>query len=284
MSRSRFRSVLLSWSIAAVSLAVGCAAPPATPIELDTSGVAPVVDYSHLAAVLRQAVDPNGQVLPELLERCSDRLDAQLRILAVTGPAATPALFKTDDDRLAYWYNASAAWSMKLAMLARFPEEMTSRELYHRPLPLDGRRMSLHDIRKVLQQDADFRVALLRPGVSVQSGPLPATPMAGADVRKRIDETFNRYMADEKRMVIDVDAREVRFPPGLWRVRERLIAAYRDRYGAKDVALTTALMPYVHGVAMRRLQDAVGYRELPQQESGLLALPEKFSFLRRALW
>jgi hypothetical protein len=251
---------------------------------LDVKGVRPASDYSNLAAVLHQAVDPQGQALPDALERCADRLDAQLKLLAVTGPTATPALFANPDDRLAYWYNASAAWSMKLALLAKFPEEMDQRALHHRPFPLDGRKMTLHDIRLLLQTEGDFRVALLAPGVSVQNGPLPATPMAGPDVRGRIVETFNRYMADPKRLVIDIDRRRILFPPGLWRVRDELIRRYDDQYGAPQATLATALMPYVRAAALRRLQDAIGYREEPAQETGLLALPEKFSFLKKALW
>ncbi len=270
-------------SIVLLSDLLGCVQPPG-PVELDVKGVRPAADDSNLAAVLRQAVDPQGQALPEALERCADRLDAQLKLLAVTGPTATPALFANPDDCLAYWYNASAAWSMKLAMLAKFPEEMDGRALHHRPFPLDGRKMTLHEVRQLLQKEEDFRVALLMPGVSVQDGPLPATPLAGADARRRIAETFNRYVADPKRLVIDIDRRRILFPPGLWRVRDALIRRYDARYGAEQATLSTALMPYVRAAALRRLQDAVGYREEPAQETGLLALPEKFSFLKKALW
>ena len=251
---------------------------------MDLKGVRPAADYSNLAAVLHKAVDPQGQVLPDALERCADRLDAQLKLLAVTGPTATPAMFANSDDRLAYWYNASAAWSMKLALLAKFPEEMDQRALHHRLFPLEGRKMTLHEIRQLLQKEEDFRVSLLAPGVSVQSGPLPATPMAGADVRRRIAETFNRYMADPKRLVIDLDQRRILFPPGLWRVRDELIERYQVQYGARQATLSTALMPYLRSAALRRLQDAVGYREEPVRETGVLALPEKFSFLKKTLW
>jgi len=270
-------------SILLASGLVGCAQPPG-PVELDVKGVRPASDYSNLAAVLHQAVDRQGQVLPEALERCTDRLDAQLKLQAVTGPTATPALYPHPDDRLAYWYNASAAWSMKLALLAKFPEEMNPRELHDRPFPLDGRKMTLHEIQQLLRKEDDFRVALLAPGVSVQEGPLPATPLTGADVRTRIAETFNRYVADPKRLVIDMDRRRILFPPGLWRVRDELIGRYDAQYGAPQATLSTALMPYVRSAALRRLQDSIGYREQPAQETGLLALPEKFSFLKKALW
>ena len=272
--------ILSAWL---VSVLAGCSQPPGA-VELDLKGVRPAADYSNLAVVLHQAVDPQGQVLPDALEQCADRLDAQLKLLAVTGPTASPALFANPDDRLAYWYNASAAWSMKLALLAKFPEEMNQRELHHRPFPLDGRKMTLHEIRQLLQKEDDFRVALLTPGVHVQAGLLPATPLAGADVRKRIAEMFNRYMADPKRLVIDLDHRRILFPPGLWRVRDVLIQRYNAQYGAQEATLATALMPYVRSAALRRLQDAVGYREEPVQETGLLALPDKFGFLKKSLW
>jgi hypothetical protein len=278
--------MIRDWVILSALLAaavVGCSQPPG-PVELDLKGVRPAADYSNLAAVLHPAVDRQGQVLPDALERCADRLDAQLKLLAVTGPTATPAMYPNPDDRLAYWYNASAAWSMKLALLAKFPEKMDPRELHDRPFPLDGRKMTIHEIQQILLKDEDFRVALLAPGVSVQDGPLPATPLAGADVRGRIAETFNRYVANPKRLVIEADGRRILFPPGLWRVRDELIRRYDARYGAPQAALSTALMPYLRSAALRRLQDAVGYREEPAHETGLLALPEKFAFLKKALW
>jgi hypothetical protein len=272
--------ILSAWL---VSILAGCSQPPVA-VELDVKGVRPAADYSNLAVVLHQAVDSQGQVLPDALERCADRLDAQLKLLAVTGPTATPALFARPDDRLAYWYNASAAWSMKLALLAKFPEEMNPRELHHRPFPLDGRKMTLHEIRQLLQKEEDFRVALLAPCVCVQAGPLPATPLAGANVRQRIAEAFNRYVADPKRLVIVIEDRRILFPMGLWRVRDELIRRYDAQYGAPQATLATVLMPYVRGAALRRLQDAVGYREEPAQETGLLALPDKFDFLKKSLW
>jgi hypothetical protein len=263
-------------------LAAGCGKP--APVELDTRGVKPALDWRPLASVLSQAVDSKGQVSPVLLERCAAELDAQLKTLAVTGPTATPALFATAEDRLAYWYNASAAWSMKLGLEAKFPEEMGDSELHDRPVPLDGRKMTLRQVSELLTADGDFRVGLLAPCVCVHGGPLPAAPLSGGNFRRRIDEMFNRYIDDPKRLVVDEDKREILFPPGLWRLRERLTADYNARYRTEGATLTTALMPLVRGPALRRLQDALGYREAPSSRSGLLALPEKFSFLKKALW
>ncbi len=218
--------------ILAACAAAGCA-PATGPVELNTRGVTPRVDYSNLAVVLKECVDPQGQVLPEILDRYAHRLDVQLKLMAVTGPTKTPAFFTTQDDRLAYWYNAAAAWSMKLALAAKFPEEMNEPELHRRAFPLDGGKMTLHEIHDLLRKDADFRVALLVPCVCVREGPLPATPLTGADFRRRIDEAFNRYVADPKRLVIDVENRCILFPPGLWRVRDRLIGQYEKTYGMR---------------------------------------------------
>ena len=98
---------------------IGCDATPVlTPVALDVTDVKPVVDYSKLAKVLNRAVNANGEVDAfRMNEEYSQLLDDQLKLLAVTGPTATPELFSTPTQRLAYWYNARTAWSIELGMM-----------------------------------------------------------------------------------------------------------------------------------------------------------------------
>ena len=254
---------------------VGCAKPP--PVTFDTQGLQPLADYSNLEFVLAKSINSKNQFMPEALDACKDRLESQLKLMSITGPTSSRQLFAAQDDRLAYWYNASEAWSLQLAMLAGYPKEMP--DLHRRRFVLDGRVMTLNDIHTELAKEDDFRIPLLMPCICLGHGLLPQKPFTGADFNQRLAAAFNNYINDSRRLVIDIEDRKILFPPELWNIRDRLISDYEKRYQTQNVRLTTALLPYTAGSAHRRLQDAIGYREQQGGLNPLLALPGKFDFL-----
>jgi len=271
--KSGCRLILLraaGWGVLA-ALVAGCPAVPDTeePVRLDTTGVEPGVDYSDLAAVVEEAFVQDRSlrechlIIPYAVNRKADRLDAQLKRLAVTGPTATPALLATGEDRLAYWYNARAAWALKLAMLHGLPEEIDCAVLNTRAFPLDGRTMTLREIDEVLARDDDWRTLVASPGVLMGRACLPERPFTSGDVRQRIANRIEQLIDDDRRFVIDVGRREVRVPRVLWRFRRRIIDDYHVRYNTRGATLTTALLPSMSGSPLRRLQDAIGYRCVP---------------------
>ena len=237
----------------------GCETRP-PPISLDTRGVEPAVSYDGLARVLSSAVEANGLIDTDALKSGAAALEAQLKVLAITGPAATPDDFPTGGHVLAYWYNARAAWSMKLLLARGCPEEIRARALCDRPFPLDGREMTLNQIDAILAADADFRVAVAAPGVTMQHARMPNKPFAPEEIRKRIAERFAAFVDDETRFLIDIRGKRILVPPVLWQFRRQLIDTHRVRYGVEGATLATALLAYLGGSPHRRLQDAVGYR------------------------
>jgi hypothetical protein len=261
MARGVFK---MAGACCAAALLTGCPAPP-SPVALDLAGAGPNTDLSDLRAVLRRGLDADGRLVMYSLKKVSGRLDAQLRRLAVTGPTASPALFAARADRLAYWYNARAAWAIKLALLANCPTCLSAECLEARPFPLDGRTMTLSAIDERLRADADWRTLVAAPSVRMHRARLPAAPFDANGIRRRIAERFEEYVDDEDRFVIDVGRRKVRVAPVLWQFRDRLIAEHHRRYGTTGATLVTALLPYVHGSARRRLQDALGYRIGPMR-------------------
>ena len=271
MSTRICKIALLSAALAACT--GGCAPPQPVALELD--GVAPAVTYDDLAFVLDKAVTDDGLLLPELLCRHIERLDAQLARLAVTGPTATPELFVGEEDELAYWYNARAAWSMKLAALCDCPKEMARCELTNRSFPLDGRSMTLSAIDELLAARDDWRVLVSSPGVTLIRNRLPERPYGPEDIHERIAEGISALVDDPRRFEVDIAQRRIRVPPVLWQYRRRLIAEHNRVYGARGANLTTALLPYVTGSAHRRLQDAVGYHATPARPSLLTAVLER---------
>jgi hypothetical protein len=240
----------------------GCWHPPAPPgpITLDTTGVRPDANYGELAQVLADAVDSRGLIDTVILGNRTALLDAQLKRLAVTGPTVTPALFPTPEDRLAYWYNARAGWSLKMLAMSPCTKDSPCPEAEDRRFPLDGRTMTLADIDAVLADDADWRTLVCAPGCCLSRARPPAKPLSGADIRRRIAQGFIELVDDPARFVIDVESQQILVPSVLWRYRQRLIDHYQNTYGTVGATLGTALLPYLSGSALRRLQDAIGYQ------------------------
>ena len=254
------------------SVLAGCAAAPVQPVRLDTSGVRPDVNFADLAFILENATDEKGFLDYEALKKHAGRLDAQLKALAVSGPTASPGLYPTPEARLAYWYNARAAWAIKLAFDANCPRGGLARAcLEERPFPLDGRRMTLDTIDAVLAGEADWRIPAAAPCVRLHRPRLPRQPFEGNTVLCESHRRFEEFLADRSRFIIDVGSRTILFPPALWALRGRLIGDYDREYRTQGATLNTALLRFVSGLAEFRLQNAIGYAEAPEPPGGPLA-------------
>lgn len=249
-------------------LLLGCAATDPPPVQLDIGAVRPEVNYDGLREVLNASVTEDGQLVPIGVGDTRDALESQLKLLAVTGPTATPDLLAGESDRLAYWYNARAAWAIYLGLLYDF--EDVDAAMMRRRFPLDGRGMTLRKIDEELEQFGDFRVVVAAPGVARQRARLPETVFGPEDVHSRIDQRFNQFVADEERFVIDVARREIRIPPVLWRYRGRILASFKRKYGY-EAPLRIALLWRLEGRAYRRLAEAVGYRSVGDRSPLCLA-------------
>ncbi len=249
-------------------LAAGCT--PA--VQLDTSGVTPRVDYSDLGTVLHAAVDEKGLLVPELLDDVTDNIAAQVKLLAVTGPTVTPELFKTRPERLAYWYNARALWAIELSRLKQFPKRLWPSEYHQREFPLDGRQLSLEKIDEILSADSDWRTVVAAPDVSHERAGLPQKPFTADDIEGQIQKRFSDFIDDDRRFIIDVENRQIIIPPEMWQFRDMLIRRYNETYHTEGADFITALLPYVEGSPLRRLQDAIGYKCVRRQKTWLHSL------------
>lgn len=250
----------------------GCGQQAPPPLNLDANGVSPRLDYADLGAVLAKAVTAEGKIDSYDLAKVAARLDDQLKLLAVTGPTATPALTPSAEDQLAYWYNARAAWSIKLASLYDCPKELPAAAIEARPVPLDGRSMTLDEIDAILARDADWRVAVVAPSVRMNRAALPREAFSPASIRGQLPGRLCDYIVDDKRFNIDIENQIVYFPPVLWRLRQRLIDDYNSTYHTRGAtSLTTALLPMFPCKATLRLQGAVGFATVEGAAGGALA-------------
>jgi len=258
-------------AVAAAAMA-GCSRSPAPLTVAEAPGVRAEVDYADLGKVLAEAVDEEGRLDQAELESHTALLDRQLYRMSLTGPTATPALLPAEADRLAYWYNARAAWSMKLALAAGFPETIDGDRWRVSPFPLDGRTMTLAEIDAILARDADWRTEAAAPSVLLHRPALPRAPLAGGDIRREIPARLNAFLADKARFAIDEKRREVKVPPALWARRDELIRRHHETHGTSGATLLTALLPWTTGLAHHRIQDAMGYRCVPAGPGSRLAL------------
>ena len=274
----------------AALLVGGCppgAAPhaPPEPVLLETAGVAPSADVSRLATVLVASVGEDGRFRPTTLHKHADDLDAQLRLLAVSGPTVTPGLYPTEADRWAYWYNARVAWSLKLARLALGPDPPAEGPvaapawLEERLFPLDGRSLSLSAIDELLLLEArrsgHWRLAACAPGASYADAPLLNRPYRADDFPPRLSEWFDRLMADGRRVVIDIDEKALRVPPMALACRELAVRQYQRETGATGAELLTALRAGVSDLTRRRLDDALGYPVVARLRPADFAIPNR---------
>jgi hypothetical protein len=259
----------------AVASSAGCADESCPPILLETAGVAPAVDYAPLGEVLASCVLGNGLADREELPRCAQALDRQLAILAVTGPTATPELFPSRDDALAYWYNAHAAWSLKLLTAKGCPRLIGAAAMLDRKFPLDGRTMTLRDIGAILAAEDDFRIAAAVPGATTNYARLPESPIEARGFRQSVQRRFAELLDDDIRVYIDVRRMRVLIPPVLWQFRARLTAEYNRKHHTEGATLVTALLGCTSGPAQRRMQTALGYREVEAVSRQLLAAEHK---------
>jgi|ETNmetMinimDraft_30_1059905.scaffolds.fasta_scaffold53527_1 hypothetical protein len=267
--------VALCFSVVAMFVG-GCTGPwwqgEPQAITLDTSGVAAKVDYNELAVVLKETASKDGAVWAKDMDAVVDRLDAQLKRMAVAGPTVAPHLFPTPQGRLAYWYNARAAWVLKL--LVNYREGDVSVGRFRRtPVPVDGRTMTLEDVDALLLDQFGWQALVAAPGVSSSRAALPSEPVEVKETADLIVRRFNDFIDDEARFEIDIPGRRICVPPVLWRFRAKLIADHNRTYRTRGATLATALLAQTSGSAHRRLQDAVGYKCI-RAEAGKIPSPK----------
>jgi len=275
MSSAARKFALIAAGVLAAVSAGGCGQKPCPPIVLDAGGVAPAVNYEPLAEVLADCVLDNGLADRERLPRFEKPLNRQLTILAVTGPTATPKLFPRRTDALAYWYNAHAAWSMKLLLARHCPRLIGAAAMLDRQFPLDARMMTLREIGGILADQEDFRIAAAVPGATTNFARLPKAPVEPDGFGEAVERRFAEFLDDRLRVYIDTRRFRVLIPPVLWQFRDRLTSQYNHKYRTRGATLVTALLACTKGSAHRRLQEALGYREVEATCRKLLTAEHK---------
>lgn len=266
--RREAKLLLATLPLAAMALLAGCAQQYPR-IEIPPAAADAPMTFDDLAAVFSQVLDERGQIDPTALAVHLPRLDRQLALLARPWPQDVAT--GQSDQRLAWLYNARAAWSLRIVAgelrpldgrrdAFDLPETIDSSRLMGTPFPLNGREMTLSAIDEELTAWGDFRLAALAPDATDLAGPLPAKPFTAENARQSLAERFGELLADPRRLVVDHDYQVVRVPPAIWRARQGILMEYNYRRSTAQADLLAALRSYVAAPARGRLADAAGYR------------------------
>jgi len=260
----------------------GCAPTGPGPEPLVLAGISgpEPAGFADLTVVLAAVVDDRGRIDPTALATCLPRLDRQLAALA--RPWSDEARQSGSDVRLAWLYNARAAWCLRIIARQRrltgvgqdeyaLPGTIDRARLLDSSFPMDGGSTSLRQIDRELAAMDDFRIACAAPGATDLVGLLPGEAFAADTIRATVPGRFNDYVRDDRRIVIDHAARRLRVPPALHKARWAAVLRYNERFSTTDAMLITALGPYLDDRARRRLAAATGYRaEVRSGPAGIL--------------
>ncbi len=263
-------------------LSIGCCRERRlVPVDLPPTPKPERLTYDLLREVLRQMVTADGRVDPFYYNEMLGPLDRQLARMTDVGPISTPERYDDPNAVLAYWYNARAAWALRLlamrnpgGWLTLEPNEKLpcDRSLYDKPFRLDGKMMTLGEIDDYLACFEDVRVLVASPGVTFQRAPMTRAPFDPNTISAAVEQRFQDFLDDPKRLVIDRLHRTVRVPPVLWAFHDRMIRQYRQTYETIDVDLLLALLEHTSGSPRRRLQNAMGYTCVRAKRSFELAI------------
>lgn len=230
------------------------------PIPLDTSKATASLETTELASVLDKVSQVRGKVRTKELKEARTLLDQQLAKWAVTGPQASPELFSSPQDELAFWLNARTAWSLRIVLHHPDAKSISVYRYQNTPITLNGTTMTLDQIDEILTQQFGWMAVVVAPCVRTDRAVLPDSPFQAEKIDETVIERFNDLLDNETRTAIDVKNKSIEFPPTLWAARQEILQTHRQTYGAACPTLTSALLPLTKGSAHRRLQDAIGYR------------------------
>jgi hypothetical protein len=158
-------------------------------------------DWEHTL----EYVSKDGLVDFEELEKDREPLDRFVTLLESVSPNSRPELFKTGDQKLAYWLNAHAA----LAMQASLDQWHTGKALG--PIPMrfktwkvGGKRVSLRAIQNHhLQASEDVRIPFATFCGARGCAKLMAKPFAAETLDAQLNEAVKRFIQDRHHVWIE---------------------------------------------------------------------------------
>lgn len=223
------------------------------------------IDWSDWGAYLSAAV-VGYEIDAAAAKEKQARLERFLHMLAEIGPSRTPRLFTSREAKLAYFINAYNA-SIQFANLdlTRDGPPGALRAVQREKLyafNIDGARRTPADLRREALKLAgdDWRVRFALSDGRAVGPPLWRRPYLGDMLDGQLDDAVRRAIATPRVVAMShTDVKRLELWWGLYEIRDRMVADYEARTGAKGAAVLNALLHWAEPLRRAALQGAVGY-------------------------
>ncbi|MFN3201467.1 MAG: DUF547 domain-containing protein [Bradymonadia bacterium] len=193
-------------AISCLMLGAACSSTVKPKVEIDPSKVSGMksFDYTDWTEVLKTYVDDAGRVNYSALKANREGLDRFVALIAAAGPRKTPNLFKTKEDRLAYYINAYNALTM-FNVINRLPKFVSVNDdpknfFYFTEFVLDGQDIALYDLEnKVIRPTfKEPRIHFALNCASVGCPQLPNEPFLPEKLEEQLTRETVKFLHEER--------------------------------------------------------------------------------------
>ena len=203
--------VLLALSVGALALCASCATTKVAKSDLKAEDAAALsaMDYTEWKYITTTYVNDHGKV--DYVKLLADRahLDKFMTLIAIVGPSTRPELFKTTEDKLAYYIDAYNACTM-FNVINRYPkiQQVVDDQLSFfvtTKFKVDGGETSLYDLenKTVRPTFHDPRVHFALNCASGGCPQLPNEPFLPATVQAQLDREKNKFLHETRNVTIE---------------------------------------------------------------------------------
>ena len=213
---------------AAVALTTGCFSTIKSQEKLDTQSIASWTqfDYTDWIMILKTYVNEIGKVNYAALKANRKPLDRFVSLLGSVGPKTRPDLFKSRNDKLAYYINAYNALTM-FNVINRLPKMKSVNDdiksfFYFTEFPLDGRSLSLYNLENKLIRP-EFNEPRIHFALNCASIGCPQLPNTAF-----LPKTLDEQLARETQKFLH-EARNVNVEEG-WLVLSTIFKWYKEDF------------------------------------------------------
>lgn len=256
------------------SMLIGCTTiRPGTP-EADPPTAEAVFSHARFGQMLEKFVNDRGRVDYGGLKNDAGDLDAYYARIAAYSPDSHPALFPTEQHKLAYWINAYNAGAIQI-VLANYPigsvrevkppavffflPELSGFFVFHR-LEFGGRTTSLYYLENqvIRARFDDPRIHFALNCASLGCPRLPRQPFSGDRLDRQLEREARRFLAEKRNFFIDHNEETIRLSSIFKWYEEDFTRHYRSRFPEREASLLNAIDPYLSAEKSAALQKVAG--------------------------